>query len=369
MASRPAPALALRGGDREDLESWLRSRSVKAGLAKRARIVLLAADGVGNREIALRVGASPTTVIQWRNRYAERGRAGLEDQERSGRPRELDHAAIVTATLRPPPKKLAVTHWSTRLLAAQRKVGNATVARAWRAYGIKPWKAESFRFSTDPELVGKVADICGLYLGTNADIPANAIVLSIDEKSQIQALDRTVPILPMQPGRIERRSHDYYRHGTTTLFAALEIATGQVTAALKPRHRHQEFLAFLRQIDRAYADALDEHGAPLELHLVMDNYAAHKHAKVKEWLVDHPRFKVHFTPTHASWMNLVEVWFSLVERQAVRRGVFKSVPDLNAKLRAYIEGWNKRAHPFVWTKTAEQVLKKANRPTTSNPRH
>lgn len=370
MANRPAPALVLRDGDRELLAGWLRSRSVKAGLVKRARIVLLAADGVGNQEIAGRVGASRTTVITWRNRYLARGVSGLVDHERSGRPREVDHAAVVTATLTPPPKKLAVTHWSTRLLAAELKIGHKTVARAWKAYGIKPWKAESFRFSTDPELVGKVTDICGLYLGTNADIPANAIVLSVDEKSQIQALDRTVPILPMQPGRIERRSHDYYRHGTTTLFAALEIATGQVTAALKPKHRHQEFLAFLRQIERAYRNAVDpETGEPVELHLVMDNYAAHKHAKVKKWLSDHPRFRVHFTPTHASWMNLVEVWFGLVERQAVRRGVFKSVKDLNGKLRAYIEGWNKRAHPFVWTKTADEILKKANRPTTSNPRH
>jgi len=370
MANRPAPALVLRDGDREELESWLRSRSVKAGLAKRVRMILLAADGVGNREIARRVGASPTTVIEWRNRYAQRGVTGLDDRERPGRPRELDHAAIVTATLQPPPTRLGVTHWSTRLLAGQLKIGNASVARAWRAYGIRPWKAESFRFSTDPELVGKVTDICGLYLGTRQDVPTNAIVLSIDEKSQIQALDRTVPILPMAPGKVERRSHDYYRHGTTTLFAALEIATGQVTAALKAKHRHQEFLAFLKQIERAYRDAVDPvTGERVELHLVMDNYAAHKHRNVREWLAKHPRFKVHFPPTHASWMNLVEVWFSLVERQAVRRGVFKSVPDLNAKLRAYIDGWNRRSHPFVWTKTADQILKKANRPTTSNPRH
>ena len=369
MANRPAPALVLRDGDRERIEEWLRSRSIKAGLVKRARMILLAADGVANQEIADRVGASRTTVIAWRDRYEQRGLAGLEDAERSGRPRVLDHRAIVAETLKPPPKKLGVTHWSTRLLADRLKTSNTSIARAWRAYGVKPWKAESFRFSTDPELAGKVTDICGLYLGTHEDIPANAIVLSVDEKSQIQALDRTVPILPMQEGRIERRSHDYYRHGTTTLFAALEIATGQVTAALKPKHRHQEFLAFLKQIERTYRHVVDEHGEPVELHLVMDNYAAHKHAKVKEWLTANPRFKVHFTPTHASWMNLVEVWFGLVERQAVRRGVFKSVPDLNAKLRAFIEGWNKRAHPFVWTKTAEGILKKANRPTTSNPRH
>jgi transposase len=365
MANRPAPALVLRAGDREELEGWVRSRSVSAGLAKRARMVLLAADGVGNREIARLVGASPTTVIAWRERYQARGVAGLRDRDRPGRPRTLDHREIVAETLKPPPKKLGVTHWSTRLLANRPGISNASIARAWRAYGVKPWKAESFRFSTDPELVGKVTDICGLYLAP----PENAIVLCVDEKSQIQALDRTVPVLPMQPGKVERRSHDYYRHGTTTLFAALDIATGQVIAALKPRHRHQEFLAFLTQIERAYRGVLDDDGQPVELHLVMDNYAAHKHPNVKAWLTDHPRFKVHFTPTHASWMNLVEVWFGIVERQAVRRGVFKSVKDLNAKIRAFIDSWHDRAHPFVWTKTAEQVLAKANRPTTSNPRH
>ncbi|MCY7395363.1 MAG: IS630 family transposase, partial [Nocardioides sp.] len=208
-------------------------------------------------------------------------------------------------------------------------------------------------------------DICGLYLAP----PENAIVLCVDEKSQIQALDRTVPILPMQEGRIERRSHDDYRHGTTTLFAALDIATGQVVAALKPRHRHQEFLAFLKQIERAYRDVFDDDGVPVQLHLVMDNYAAHTHAAVREWLGENPRFTVHFTPTHASWMNLVEVFFGIVERQAIRRGVFKSVKDLNTKIRAFLDGWNDRSHPFVWTKTADEILKKANRPTTSNSRH
>jgi len=328
-------------------------------------MVLLAADGVGNREIARLVAASPTTVIAWRERYQALGIAGLRDRDRPGRPRELDHRAIVAETLKPPPKKLGVTHWSSRLLGDRLGISNTSVARAWRSYGIKPWKAESFRFSTDPELVGKVTDICGLYLAP----PQNAIVLCVDEKSQIQALDRTVPILPMQEGRIERRSHDYYRHGTTTLFAALDIATGQVTAALKPRHRHQEFLAFLKQIERAYRPVLGEDGEPVELHLVMDNYAAHKHTNVRAWLEQHPRFKIHFTPTHASWMNLVEVWFGIVERQAIRRGVFKSVKDLNTKVRAFVDGWNDRSHPFVWTKTAEEILKRANRPTTSNPRH
>lgn len=342
---------------------------MSAAAAKRARIVLLAADGVANSRIAELVGASGNTVLGWRERYEQRGLNGLADLPRPGRPRELDHRQIVTETLKPPPKKLGVTHWSTRLLAERLGVSNGTIARAWRSYGIKPWKAESFRFSTDPELVGKVTDICGLYLGVAEGVPESAIVLCIDEKSQIQALDRTVPILPMQEGRIERRSHDYYRHGTTTLFAALDIATGQVTAALKPRHRHQEFLAFLKQIERTYRNVVDANGEPVELHLVMDNYAAHKHKNVKAWLAENPRFVVHFTPTHASWMNLVEVWFSIVERQAIRRGIFKSVKDLNAKIRAFIDGWNDRSHPFVWTKTAEQVLAKANRSTTSNPRH
>ena len=326
---------------------------------------MLAAEGLANTRIAELVDSTVTTVLSWRDRYQSKGLAGLADAPRSGRPRHLDHRAIVAATLVPPPKKLGVTHWSSRLLAERLKISHKSVTRAWRAYGVKPWKAESFRFSTDPELVGKVTDICGLYLAP----PENAIVLCVDEKSQIQALDRTVPILPMQEGRIERRSHDYYRHGTTTLFAALDIATGQVTAALKPKHRNQEFLAFLKQIERTYRDVLDPEGQPVQLHLVMDNYAAHKHANVKAWLTDNPRFVVHFTPTHASWMNLVEIWFGILERQAIRRGVFKSVKDLNAKIRAFIDGWHDRAHPFVWTKTAEEILAKANRPTTSNPRH
>jgi transposase len=365
MANRPAPALVLRDGDRAELERWTRSDRFGASAAKRARIVLLAADGVANTGIAERAGATVTTVLNWRGRYQDRGIAGLRDAPRSGRPRQLEHRQIVAETLKPPPKKLGVTHWSSRLLADRLKVSPSAVQRAWRAYGVKPWKAESFRFSTDPELVGKVTDICGLYLAP----PENAIVLCVDEKSQIQALDRTVPILPMQEGRIERRSHDYYRHGTSTLFSALDIATGQVTAALKPRHRHQEFLAFLKQIERTYRDVVDDDGEPVVLHLVMDNYAAHKHKTVRAWLATNPRFVVHFTPTHASWMNLVEVWFGILERQAIRRGVFTSVQDLNAKIRGFISGWNDRAHPFVWTKPADEILKKANRPTTSNPRH
>ncbi|MBB4133937.1 IS630 family transposase [Gordonia humi] len=347
MANSPAPALQLREGDAAELDRLLRSTSTSAGLVRRARIVSLAAAGVANTRISEVVGTSVPTVLKWRDRYLHGGLDGLLDADRPGRPRHLDHAEVVSATLMPPPKKYGVTHWSSRLLAGHLGIGNATVARAWREYGVQPWRSGTFKFSTDPELVAKVTDVVGLYL----EPPENAIVLCVDEKSQIQALDRTAPMLPMQPGQIERRTHDYKRHGTTTLFAALEIATGQVTAAVKPRHRHQEFLAFLRQIDRAYGNR--------ELHLVMDNYATHKKAEVRDWLEQHPNIHIHFTPTSGSWLNLVEVWFGIIDRQAIRRGVFTSVKDLNAKIRAFINGWNDRKHPFVWTTTADEILKKA----------
>lgn len=261
---------------------------------------------------------------------------------------------MIAATLTPPPAKLGVTHWSSRLLGEALGIEHSTVAAIWAEYGVKPWKAETFKFSTVPQLAGKVTDVVGLYLNP----PENAIVLCIDEKSQIQALDRTQKLLPMQIGHPEQRTHDYRRHGTATLFAALEIATGKVTGLTKNRHRHQEFLVFLKHVARAYPDA--------ELHLVMDNYATHKHARVKEWLADNPRIHVHFTPTSGSWLNLVEVWFGIIERQAIHRGTFGSVAELNAKIRAFITGWNDRKHPFVWTKTADDILKKANRQTTSN---
>jgi len=365
MPNHPAAALGLREGDRERLMSMTRSTTVRAGLAQRARVVLLAADGVSNTAICEQVGLSRPKVIAWRQRYERSGIPGLNDAERSGRPRRIDHAKIVTETLKPPPKKLGVTHWSSRLLAARLGIGNATVARAWRDYGVQPWRSETFRFSTDPQLVAKVTDVVGLYLAP----PQNAIVLSIDEKSQIQALDRTQKMLPMQPGFPERRTHDYVRHGTSTLFAALEVATGKVTAACKPRHRHQEFLAFLKQVARAYPADVDEQGQPIELHLIMDNYATHKRVEVRDWLAANPRIKVHFTPTSGSWMNLVEVWFGIIERQAIHRGTFGSVQDLNAKIRAFIDGWNDRCHPFVWTKTADEILKKANRHPISETAH
>ena len=358
MPALAAPALGLRDGDRERLTGWVRSSTIKAGLAQRARIVLLAADGVSNTRIAAQVGVTRQTVVSWRARYARSGIAGLYDEARPGRPRSIDHEAIITETLKPPPKRLGVTHWSSRLLAKRLGVNATTVARAWRAYGVQPWRAETFKFSTDPQLVAKVTDVVGLYLAP----PQNAIVLCVDEKSQIQALDRTAPILAMQPGLAERRSHDYVRHGTTTLFAALEIATGKITAAVKPRHRHQEFLAFLKRVAKAYPHR--------ELHLVMDNYAAHKRVEIRHWLAANQRVKVHFTPTCGSWLNLVEVWFAIIERQAIRRGTFCSVKDLNTKIRTFIDHWNdERAHPFIWTKTADEILKKAKRPTTSNSDH
>ena len=357
MPARPAAALVLADSDREVLASLTRASSVRAGLAQRARIVLLAADGVSNTAIAERMGVSRPTVLKWRSRFAELGVDGLADEDRPGRPRHVDHRAIIAATLTPPPKSLGVTHWSSRLLAARLGVGNATIARAWREFGVQPWRSETFKFSTDPELVAKVTDVVGLYLAP----PENAVVLCVDEKSQIQALDRTAPILPMRPGLPERATHDYVRHGTTTLFAALDIATGQVTAACQPRHRHQEFLRFLKQVAKAYPDD--------ELHLVMDNYATHQRVEVRDWLAANPRIHVHFTPTSGSWLNLVGVWFGIIERQAMSRGTFGSVKDLNAKIRAFINGWNDRKHPFVWTKTSEEILKKANRQTTSNADH
>src|SRR5215204_2201701 len=352
-----AQPLGLRSGDRELLESWTRSSSIRAGLAQRARIVLLAADGVSNTEIAERVGVSRPTVISWRDRYASSGLQGLGDEQRSGRPRTVDRARILAATLTPPPARLDITHWSSRLLADHLNVDASTVLRTWRHHRVQPWRAETFKFSTDPELIAKVSDVVGLYLNP----PENAIVLSIDEKSQIQALNRTQKTLPMQPGHAEQRTHDYVRHGTTTLFAALEVATGRVTGLCKNRHRHQEFLAFLRHVARAYPDQ--------QLHLVMDNYAAHKRSEVTAWLRANPRIQVHFTPTSASWLNLVEVWFGIIERQAIRRGVFPSVRDLMIKIRAFIDGWNSRKHPFIWTKTPDDVLAKIKRKQTSLAHH
>ncbi|MFZ1410323.1 MAG: IS630 family transposase [Micropruina sp.] len=349
MSNKTAAALVLRDGDRSELEALVRSSTVAAGLAQRARIVLLAADGVANYEIAGLVGVSRPTVNLWRKRYVEKGRAGLVAVKPPGRPRTVDRAKVIAATLTPPPKNLGITHWSSRTLGDRLGFEHSTVADIWKEYRVRPWKAETFKFSTDPELEAKVVDVIGLYLAP----PENAIVLCVDEKSQIQALNRTQKTLPMQPGHNEQRTHDYVRHGTATLFAALEIATGKVTGICKNRHRHQEFLVFLKHLARTYPKQ--------DLHLVMDNYSTHKHQTVRDWLAANPRIHVHFTPTSGSWLNLVEVWFGIIERQAIRRGAFPSVADLMTKIRAFINGWNHRKHPFIWTKPANEIIDKINR--------
>jgi transposase len=330
--------------DREVLASWLRAPSIRAGVAQRARIVLLAADGVGTNEIARRVGVSKPTVISWKRRYAAEGVGGLEDRAKPGRPRTVDEAEVVAATLEPPPQRLGVTHWSTRLLAVELGISNFAVGQVWKRWGLQPWRVETFKFSTDPELEAKVRDVVGLYLHP----PEKAVVLCLDEKSQIQALDRTAPMLPLRPGLPEFRTHDYVRHGTTTLFAALEVATGKVVDACYDRHRHQEFLRFLKQVTKAYPRR--------QLHVVVDNYATHKHPAVQAWLARNKRVSLHFTPTSGSWLNLVEVFFSIITRQAIHRGSFASVPDLIAAIRRFIDGWNDRCQPFTWTKTADEIL-------------
>ena len=345
-------AVSMPAEDRAELVRWTRSPSLRAGLAQRARIVLLADQGVGTKEIVERVGVSKPTVIAWKKRYAAAGIAGLEDLPKPGRPAQVDEVAVVLATLEPPPERLGVTHWSSRLLADHLSdqgtaISNVWVARIWRKWGLQPWRRETFKFSTDPQLEAKVRDVVGLYLAP----PEKAVVLSIDEKSQIQALDRTAPILPMRPGLPEKATPDYVRHGTTTLFAALEIATGKVTDACYPRHRSDEFLLFLKQVAKAYPR--------VKLHLVVDNYATHKHPTVQAWLARNPRITMHFTPTSGSWLNMVEIFFGIITRQAIRRGTFTSVKDLIAAIETYIDGWNERCQPFTWTKTADQILEKA----------
>jgi transposase len=355
-----AAPLGLREGDRYRLEALVRSTSVRAGLATRARIVLLAADGLSNAEIARRTGTTRPTVLGWRNRYASGGIAALDDQPRSGRPRRVDEIEVVVATLANngvPPERLGVTHWSARLLGRELGISFATVARIWRKWDIQPHRVETFKFSTDPQLEAKVRDVVGLYLNP----PEKAVVLCVDEKSQVQALDRTAPMLPVRPGLPERQTHDYKRNGTTTLFAALEVATGRVTDACYPRHRHQEFLRFLTQVAKAYPR--------VPLHLVCDNYGTHKHPKVNAWLARHPRITLHFTPTSGSWLNMVEIFFGIITRQAIRRGTFTSVGELIDAIRQFIDGWNDRCEPFTWTKDADTILAKADRKQTSNTRH
>ncbi len=344
--------------DRVELEGWLRSPSLRAGLAQRARIVLLAADGVGTNEIVHRVGVSKPAVIRWKRRYAAEGLAGLDDRPKPGRPVEIDPMRLVLATLEPPPQRLGVTHWSSRLLAAHLGVSDFTVSTTWKKWGLQPWRSQTFKFSTDPELEAKIRDVVGLYLNP----PDKAIVLCVDEKSQIQALDRTAPILPIRPGIPEKQTHDYVRHGTTTLFAALEIATGKVTDACYPRHRNTEFLAFLKQVAKTYPRK--------KLHIVVDNYATHKHDNVTRWLAKNKRITMHFTPTSGSWLNMVEIFFGIITRQAIRRGTFTSVKDLIGAIEIFIDGWNDRCEPFAWTKPADEMVKRATRGhATSIARH
>ena len=326
-------------------------------MAQRARIVLLAAEGLPNAEIARRVGMARPTVIQWRNRYVCGGIAALGDLDRSGRPPVIDDAAVVIATLQSPPESLGVTHWSARLLGKHLGISFASVARIWRDWNLQPWRRETFKFSTDPELDAKVRDVVGLYLNP----PDKAVVVCIDEKTQVQALDRTAPILPMRPGLPEKATSDYVRHGTTSLFAALEVATGKVTDACYQRHTHAEFLDFLKLVAKQYPR--------IKLHIVADNYATHKHPRVNGWLARNPRISMHFTPTSGSWLNLVEVFFGIITRQAIRRGTYTSVKELIAAIEMFIDGWNERCQPFVWTKTADEILTKANRKKTSNTRH
>jgi transposase len=353
----PSSLVTLSDDDRATLESWTRSSTVRAGHCERARIVLAIADGVGSSATARMLGVSRPTVIKWRDRFAVHGLAGLDDQPRSGRPKTIDDAQIIAATLEPPPAALAVTHWSSRLLGTQLAISDATVARAWRAYRVQPWRTGTFKFSTDPELEAKVRDVVGLYL----DPPHNAVVLCVDEKSQIQALNRTQPILPLRPGLPARATHDYKRNGTTTLFAALEVATGNVTDRCYDRHGKAEFLDFLKQIARTYPRR--------ELHVVLDNYHTHKHDDINRWLARNPRITLHFTPTSASWLNLVEVVFGIITRQAIRRGSFENVKALVTAIRAFIDGYNKRCKPFIWTKTAEEILPRATRQPTSDAGH
>jgi transposase len=320
--------------------------------------VLLSTQGYSGPEIADRVGCTEPTVVLWRRRYAEEGLGGLDDRPRKPPPAttvtDEVRDEILSATLSRPPAELGVTHWSSRLLADWlRRSGTAvshdSIIRLWHRFGIQPWRCETFKFSTDPELQAKVRDVVGLYLNP----PQNAVVLSVDEKSQVQALDRTAPMLPMRPGMPERQTHDYVRHGTTTLFAALEVATGKVTDVCLPRHRHQEFLRFLKQVAKTYPR--------VPLHVVLDNYATHKHPTVRAWLARNPRITLHFTPTSGSWLNMVEIFFGIITRQAIRRGSFTSVKDLINAIRTFIDAWNDRCHPFTWTKDADTILTKAKR--------
>ena len=332
--------------ERAELEGWARRRTSAAGLAMRSRIVLAAADGESNSDIARRLGVSRTTVKRWRNRFVEDRCDGLLDEPRPGRPRAVGDAqieALITATLETTPKD--ATHWSTRSMAEHLGMSQSTVSRVWRAFGLAPHKQDSWKLSTDPLFVEKVRDVVGLYLNP----PERALVLCVDEKTQIQALNRTQPVFPMLPSTPARASHDYVRHGTSSLYAALDLTTGKVIGALHSRHRASEFLAFLKTIDASAP-------ADLDVHLVLDNASTHKTPAIKRWLAAHRRFVLHFTPTSSSWLNLVERWFAELTTKKLRRGTHTSVRQLNADIRAWITTWNDNPRPYVWTKTADQIL-------------
>jgi transposase len=346
---RVASVIELDDAQRGELVRLAQSNTTKVRLARRAGIVLLAADGLDNRQIAHLVGVGRIQVGRWRERYAQGGLAAIEkDLPRGGRPREVDAAEIVRLTTQTKPK--GATQWSTRTLAAVAGVSDTSVQRVWKAHGLKPHRIKRFKVSRDPKFVEKLEDIVGLYMSP----PEHALVLCCDEKSQVQALDRTQPGLPMKPGRAATMTHDYKRNGTTTLFAAMSMLNGSIISRCEQHHRHTEWLGFLRQIDR-------ETPQDMSLHLICDNYAMHKHPKVKEWLAKHPRFHVHFTPTSASWLNMVERFFRDITTERLRQGVFRSVPELIAAIQDYIALHNENPKPFVWTAKANDILAKVIR--------
>lgn len=340
------PPLALSPEDRAVLEGWLRRHKTAQNLAKRARIILACAAGKSNAIVAQELESSEHTVGKWRRRFAELGPDGLLDAPRSGAPRTINDAKVerlITLTLESQPE--GATHWSTRLMAQKTGMSQSAVSRIWRAFGLQPHRSETFKLSTDPLFIDKVRDVVGLYLNP----PERAVVLAVDEKSQIQALDRTAPLLPLRPGQAERRTHDYTRHGTTSLFAALDVKAGTVLAECYARHRADEFLKFLRKIDEAVPKELD-------VHLILDNYQTHKTPAVRNWLLKRLRFHVHFTPTSSSWLNLVERWFGLLTERQLRRGVHRSTNELEAAIMRYVDITNEEPKPFIWTKTADQIL-------------
>jgi transposase len=344
---RPKAELVLTGLEREELERYARRPKTAQALALRARIVLASASGVPNTEVAARLGVTVQTVGKWRARFVERRLAGLLDEPRPGQPRKItdEHVEdVIVRTLETAPPD-GGTHWSTRKMAAVTGLNQTAVSKIWRAFGLQPHRVEQFKLSKDPLFIEKVRDIVGVYL----DPPERAVVLCVDEKSQIQALDRSAPILPLLAGVPERRTHDYKRAGTSTLFAALDLATGHVIGSLHQRHRAVEFKKFLQTLDREVPDEL-------EVHLILDNYATHKTPAIQKWLTRNPRFVLHFTPTSASWLNLVERWFAELTERKLRRGTHRTVAELNTDIRAWIATWNENPNPYVWVKTADQIL-------------